>query len=77
MNMHKNARMTPIGRERRVHAVVGGQKPEAAALSDEGVPWPAKRHWTDIAISFFKPIRIPPWRRSFRQCIRNDKEPCR
>jgi transposase InsO family protein len=31
MNMHKNARMTPIGRERLVQAVVGGQKPEAAA----------------------------------------------
>jgi transposase InsO family protein len=31
MNMHKNARMTPIGRERLVQAVVGGQTPEAAA----------------------------------------------
>ncbi len=31
MNMHKNARMTPIGRERLVQAVVGGQRPEAAA----------------------------------------------
>ncbi len=27
MNMHKNARMTPIGRERLVQAVVGGQRP--------------------------------------------------
>jgi transposase InsO family protein len=31
MNMHKNARMTPIGRERLVQAVVGGQTPKAAA----------------------------------------------
>jgi len=31
MNMHKNARMTPIGRERLVQAVVGGQTPEATA----------------------------------------------
>jgi transposase InsO family protein len=31
MNMHKNARMTPIGRERLVKAVVDGQRPEAAA----------------------------------------------
>jgi len=31
MNMHKNARMTPIGRERLVQMVVGGQTPEAAA----------------------------------------------
>jgi len=31
MNMHKNARMTPIGRERLVQAVVGGQTPETAA----------------------------------------------
>ena len=31
MNMHKNARMTPIGRERLVQAVQSGQTPEAAA----------------------------------------------
>ena len=31
MNMHKNARMTPIGRERLVQAVMGGQTPKAAA----------------------------------------------
>src|SRR6266851_2339427 len=29
MNMHKNARMTPIGRERLVQAVVGGPTPAA------------------------------------------------
>ena len=31
MNMHKNARMTPLGRERMVEAVLSGQRPEAAA----------------------------------------------
>jgi transposase InsO family protein len=31
MNIHKNARLTPIGRERLVKAVFGGQTPEAAA----------------------------------------------
>jgi hypothetical protein len=31
MNIHKNARLTPIGRERLVQAVLGGQIPEAAA----------------------------------------------
>jgi transposase InsO family protein len=31
MNIHKNARLTPIGRERLVLAVLGGQTPQAAA----------------------------------------------
>jgi transposase InsO family protein len=31
MNIHKNARLTPIGREHLVKAVVNGQTPEAAA----------------------------------------------
>ena len=31
MNIHKNARLTPIGRERLVQAVLSGQRPEAAA----------------------------------------------
>jgi transposase InsO family protein len=31
MNIHKNARLTPIGRERLVEAVRSGQSPEAAA----------------------------------------------
>jgi transposase InsO family protein len=31
MNIHKNARLTPIGRERLVEAVLGGQTPKAAA----------------------------------------------
>ena len=31
MNIHKNARLTPIGRERLVEAMLGGQTPEAAA----------------------------------------------
>jgi transposase len=31
MNIHKNARLTPIGRERLVQAVLSGQTPQAAA----------------------------------------------
>lgn len=31
MNIHKNARLTPIGRERLVQAVLSGQTPKAAA----------------------------------------------
>jgi transposase InsO family protein len=31
MNIHKNARLTPIGREHLVKAVLSGQRPEAAA----------------------------------------------
>ena len=46
MNMHKNARMTPIGRERLVQAVVGGQRPEAAARA-AGVCPRTVRKWVD------------------------------
>ncbi|MDP2780372.1 IS481 family transposase [Devosia sp.] len=31
MNIHKNARLTPLGREHLVRAVLGGQAPQAAA----------------------------------------------
>ena len=31
MNIHKNARLTPLGRERIVRSVPSGQTPEAAA----------------------------------------------
>jgi len=31
MNMHKNARLTPLGRERIVRQVASGQTPQAAA----------------------------------------------
>ena len=31
MNMHKNARLTPIGRERLVRMMLSGQTPQAAA----------------------------------------------
>jgi transposase InsO family protein len=44
MNMHKNARMTPLGRERLVRAVLSGQTPEAAA-HDAGVCPRTARKW--------------------------------
>jgi hypothetical protein len=31
MDIHKNARLTPFGRERLVKMVLGGQTPQAAA----------------------------------------------
>jgi hypothetical protein len=35
MNIHQNARLAPLGRERIVRAVLqGGQTPQAAARSD-------------------------------------------
>ena len=47
MNIHQNARLTPIGRERMVRAIVeGGQTPQAAARA-AGV-WPrTARKWVD------------------------------
>lgn len=44
MNIHKNARLTPIGRERLVRAVLGGQMPEAAARA-AGVSPRTARKW--------------------------------
>ena len=38
MNMHKNARLTPLGREHLVKAVVNGQTPEAAARAARVCP---------------------------------------
>jgi transposase-like protein len=31
MNIHKNARLTPLGREHLVRSVLGGQTPQATA----------------------------------------------
>ena len=44
MNIHKNARLTPIGREQMVRAVLGGQTPEAAARA-AGVCLRPTRKW--------------------------------
>jgi hypothetical protein len=35
MNIHKNARLTPRGRERIVKEVLSGQTPEAAARAED------------------------------------------
>lgn len=43
MNMHKNARMTPLGRERLVRAVASGQTPEAAAHAAGVCPRTARK----------------------------------
>jgi transposase InsO family protein len=44
MNIHKNARLTPLGREHLVRAVLGGQTPQAAARA-AGVCLATARKW--------------------------------
>src|SRR3954453_3411650 len=47
MNIHQNARLTPLGRERMVRAIVeGGQTPQAAARA-AGVCPRIARKWVD------------------------------
>jgi transposase InsO family protein len=46
MNIHKNARLTPFGRERLVRAVLSGQTPEAAARA-AGVCPRTVRKWVE------------------------------
>jgi transposase InsO family protein len=43
MNMHKNARLTPLGREHLVRAVLSGQTPEAAARAAGVCPRTARK----------------------------------
>lgn len=44
MNIHKNARLTPLGRERMVKMMLSGQTPEAAARA-AGVCPRTSRKW--------------------------------
>ena len=46
MNVHKNARLTPLGRERIVRQVASGQTPEAAGKA-AGVCPRTVRKWVD------------------------------
>jgi transposase len=46
MNIHKKARLTPIGRERLVEAMLGGQTPKAAVRA-AGVCPKTARKWID------------------------------
>jgi transposase-like protein len=46
MNVHKNARLTPLGRERIVRQVASGQTPEAVAEA-AGVFPRTVRKWVD------------------------------
>ena len=43
MNVHKNARLTPRGREHLVRAIVSGQSPEAAARAAGVCPRTARK----------------------------------
>jgi transposase InsO family protein len=46
MNIHKNARLTPIGREHLVRMLLSGQTPEAAARAAGVCPRTARKWWT-------------------------------
>jgi len=46
MNIHKNARLTPLGRERLVEAVLSGQTPKAAARAAGVCPRTARK-WVE------------------------------
>jgi hypothetical protein len=50
MDIHKNARLTPKGRERIVRQVLSGQTPKASArgLSANGLPGTASKVWRDL-----------------------------
>ena len=43
MNIHKNARLTPLGRERLVKLMLSGKIPEAAALAAGVCPRTARK----------------------------------
>ena len=45
MNIHKNARLTPIGRERLVRRIASGQAAEAAAREVGISPRTARKWW--------------------------------
>lgn len=45
MNMHKNARLTPLGRERLARQIEIGQTPEAAARAAGVCPRTARKWW--------------------------------
>jgi len=49
MNMHKNARLTPLGRERLVEMMRSGQTPPAAARAVGVCPRTARKWLVDIA----------------------------
>src|SRR5258707_10017024 len=46
MDVHKNARLTPLGRERMVKTVLGGQTPQAVSEA-VGVCLGTVRKWVD------------------------------
>ena len=57
MNMHKNARLTPRGRERIVRQVASGQTPEAVAEA-VGICPRTVRKWVDIVGKDWRDCRI-------------------
>ena len=50
MDIHKNARLTPKGRERIVRQVLSGQTPKAAALAVSVCPRTARKWLTRYSV---------------------------
>jgi hypothetical protein len=65
MNVHKNARLTPRGRERIVRQVESGQTPEAVAEAVGVCPRTFGSGSTDIAAKGWQVCRIAPRGRSY------------
>jgi len=79
MNIHKNARLTPLGRERLVKLMLSGQSPEAAARATGVCPRTARkwlaRYKADGAVGLLdrssrpKKLRKPTPAKTVRQII--------
>lgn len=50
MNIHKNARLTPLGRERLVRMIESGQTPEAAARAAGVCPRTVRKWWARFKV---------------------------
>ena len=87
MNIHKNARLTPIGRERLVAAMLSGRTPEAAARAAgvcprTGYKWLARfkaEGAAGLTDRSSRPRRL--WRPTSLDCVRghchtNSNWPC-
>jgi transposase InsO family protein len=57
MNIHKNARLTPLGRERMVRQIASGQPPEAAARAAGVCPRTARKWWARFLAEGFDGLK--------------------
>src|SRR3954453_15979181 len=59
MNIHQNARLTPLGRERVVQKVLSGQTPEAAARAAGVCPRTVRKWLARFATEGLEGLRDP------------------